>query len=114
MTHQNRIKRINRPSQDLKTFLNQVRAHFKELMPMEYLYEANGSKTGTSGESKFVLRWHSQSPVDASILDQSINAVEVSSQDQFFEILCTHAIVDSHNNRASIPRFTVYVIGPDA
>lgn len=48
------------------------------------------------------------------MLDQSINAVEVTSQDQFFEILCTHAIVDRNNSRQSTPRFTVYVINAEA
>ena len=48
------------------------------------------------------------------MLDQSINAVEVTDQDQFFEILCTHAIVDRSSGKISTPRFFVYVIGGEA
>ena len=44
------------------------------------------------------------------MLDKSINQVEVSSQNQFFEILCTHAIIDRNNGRVSTPRFTVQII----
>lgn len=45
------------------------------------------------------------------MLDQSELAVEVVDQDQFFEILCTHAIVDHNNSKISTPRFTAYLIG---
>jgi len=113
VTHKNRVKRINRPSQDFKTFLGQVRAHFKELLSVEYMYTPEGKKSETDGKSsQFVLRWQSQSPTDMSMLDQSINAVEVTSQDQYFEILCTHCIVDKQRNNTSTPRFSVYVIEP--
>ena len=61
-------------------------------------------------KEKFVIRWQSQSPIDASVLDQSVNTVEVNSQDQYLEILCTHAIVDHNNARISTPRFTVYIM----
>ena len=44
------------------------------------------------------------------MLDQSELAVEVVDQDQFFEILCTHAIVDHNNCKISTPRFTAYLI----
>ena len=43
-----------------------------------------------------------------------MNAVEVVDQDQFLEILCTHAIVDHNNGKLSTPRFTVFVIEPEA
>ena len=39
-----------------------------------------------------------------------MNAVEVNDQEQFFEILCTHAIVDHNNAKMSVPRFTVYLV----
>mmetsp|Transcript_33756 Transcript_33756/g.41687 ORF Transcript_33756/g.41687 Transcript_33756/m.41687 type:complete len:98 (+) Transcript_33756:361-654(+) len=44
----------------------------------------------------------------------SMNSVEVMSQDQFFEILCTHAIVDRNNGRVSTPRFTIVLLGEEA
>jgi len=82
-------------------------------MDLEYLYPlGNVAKAEPStGKSKFVLRWHSQSPTEQqSYLDQSELAVEVFDQDQFFEILCTHAIVDHNNCKISTPRFTAYLI----
>ena len=97
----------------MATFVGQVRAHFKELAEVEYLYDLNTNEINQNPyKNKFVIRWQSQSPTDASILDQSCNAVEVNTQDQYFEILCTHAIVDRSNGRISTPRFYVYVIEP--
>ena len=50
-----------------------MRAHFKELTEIEYLYDAKGKKVETKeGEEekrRFVLRWASKSPTDASVLD---------------------------------------------
>ena len=119
VTHLNRVKRISKPSSELPVFIEQIKVHFKELADMSYLYNADGSKNEAPGspgrnKSKFVLHWHSQSPNEESRLDISMNAVEVSSQEQFFEILCTHAIVDRNNQRVSVPRFTAYVIEAEA
>ena len=57
------------------------------------------------------MRWHSQSTTDVSHLDQTINEIEVSSQQQYQEILNMHAIVDCKNGRISTPRFTIYIFG---
>ena len=83
VTHNNRVKRINKPSSELVTFLGQIQVHFKELLDMDYLYHPDGNKNedGDNDKRKFVLHWHSQSPNDASILDQSMNDVEVTSQE---------------------------------
>ena len=56
-----------------------MRAHFKELADVGYLYDAKGNKVKESvPAAKFVLRWQSQSTTEASMLDQSINSVEVT------------------------------------
>ena len=57
------------------------------------------------------MKWHSQSTTDVSQLDQTINEIEVCSQQQYQEILNMHAIVDQQNHRISTPRFTIYIIG---
>ena len=88
MTHSGRVKRISNPSQNLECFVAQVKAHFKELAGIEYLYplgiklpakpeEEAKAESELVAKSKFVLRWHSQSPTDQSMLDQSALAVEV-------------------------------------
>ena len=39
--------------------------------------------------------------------------MEVNDQEQFFEILCTHAIVDQNNAKISTPRFTITIVEDD-
>ena len=60
------------------------------------------------------MKWHSQSTTDVSQLDQTINEIEVCSQQQYQEILNMHAIVDQQNRRISTPRFTIYIFGGGA
>lgn len=56
ITHKNRVKRISKPSSDLQTFIGQVKAHFKELEPMNYCYDTDGSKIEDECD-KFALQW---------------------------------------------------------
>lgn len=121
VTYNGKVKRISRPSQELACFVGQVRAHFKELADVEYLHPLSEptiteeskltAESDKASVAKFVLRWYSHSPTDASILDQSCHAVDISNTDQFLEIFCTHAIVDRNNGIVSTPRFTVHVTG---
>ena len=56
ITHKNRVKRISKPSSDLQKFIGQVKAHFKELEAVEYLYDEDGHMRSGDGD-KFVLHW---------------------------------------------------------
>ena len=106
----NKIKRIAQPSQDLEKFIGQVKARFDEVSDAEYLFAPDGSRKEIKGDGKaFSLMWHSQSPTQESALDMTANAVEVVSSEQFFEILCTHAIIDRSTKKTSVPRFTICV-----
>ena len=84
VTYSGKVKRISNPSQELACFVAQVRAHFKELAHVEYAYELAGEQAAkkkkteeeeskleaeSDKKGKFVLRWYSHSPTDASILD---------------------------------------------
>ena len=68
ITHNNRVKRINKPSSQFEAFIAQVKAHFKELEKLDYLYDADGNRS-SSDVDKFVLYWQSASTTEASILD---------------------------------------------
>jgi hypothetical protein len=58
-------------------------------------------------ESKsFGLRWHSNSSVQESALDMSINAIDVTNNQQFQEIMRIHSNVDKER---SVPRFFCFL-----
>ena len=58
VTHKNRVKRIKSPAQDLAAFIGQVKAHFKELAEIDYLYDLEENKVNQNPyRTKFVIRW---------------------------------------------------------
>ena len=47
-----------------------------------------------------------------SVLDKSINAIEINSKEQFQEIMNMHQAVFSQTQKKAVPRFTVHLIEP--
>ena len=80
------MKRIYEPSDRLAKFVEQVKSHFKELRNLEYFEPGKvyyDGKDGEKGKSTFALFWHSLSHMKESFLDESINAVQVDTDEQF-------------------------------
>lgn len=74
VTHKNSLKRIHKPSADLAKFTLQIRKVFKELKDVDYL-KPDEKISELGNKCRFVLLWHSESPLKQSFLDQSINAI---------------------------------------
>ena len=47
-----------------------------------------------------------------SVLDKSINAIEVIDNNQFYEIIYMHQILHEETKQKRVPRFTVHLIEP--
>ena len=99
-----KIKRIYQPSIDMPTFIEQIRIHFASDNLGDFDVgvlegEMTGQKLG------FGLLWFSMSGIEESQLDSTQTAIQVLDQDQFAEIMFTHAIMSDEHSR--IPRFAI-------
>ena len=139
MTFNARTKRISNPSCDLFTFVAQVKERFRALRELNFIVDkGRGFRTSWNDDeylglvplgnslhhnfqkfgqdykdeaNSFGLKWLSNSSMQESVMDMSLNAVDVTSNEQFYEIMRIHSGVTKER---SIPRFLCFMEEEDS